>query len=161
MSMLLEDTLYKVLRGESKYKVRPDIFVNSYYVKDNRLMFESFGRARSIIRTCKFYIPFTSSGILIPEYKNGLYEILPTYQILVLMSPSPGDINQLTVAGVYAMDNTQFEELYLDDDLNVIPYNKINDTPHIKRYEPQSLTINNSMMAFYNGVRNGEIKLSI
>ena len=161
MAMLLEDTLYKVLRGESAYKVKPDVFVNDYRVDNDRLMFETFGRAKSIIRTCKFYIPFSSSGVLISEYKNGLYEVNPTYQILVLMAPSPSDINQMTVAGVYAMDSTQFDEVYLDDNLNIIPYNKIKDTPHIKRYDPQSLTINNSMMAFYAGVRNGEIKLSI
>lgn len=158
--MVLDDNLYAMITGNSKYKIRPDVFVNNYRMENGNLVFDTFGRNKSALFTCKYYIPFTNSGILISEYKNGFYNVGKSMQILVLSTPSPSDVIQMSISGVYAMDNTQFNEVYLDDNLNVIPYNKIQDTAVIKRYDPISLSPNNSMMSFFNSVKNREIKFN-
>jgi hypothetical protein len=158
--MLLNDTLYDVLCGNSKSKVKPDVFVNNYRIENGNLIFDTLGRDKTKFFVCKYYIPFSSSGILLSDYKNGFYTVNKSCQILVLSTPSPSDMIQMSISGVYAMDNTQFNEVFLDDNLNIIPPNKLNDTPYIKRYDPISISPNNSMSAFFNSVKNGEIKLN-
>lgn len=160
--MLLNVNLYQILTGQSgEYKIRPDLFINNPEYRYGKLKFSTGARSSSVITTFKFYIPFTNSGLLVTDYKNGVYEVSPTTQILVLSTPSPSDIHQVVMSGVYAMDSTQFEEIYLDDNLMPVQPTKIKDVPTIKRYDPVSLSPNNTMRNFYNDVVSGQIKLSL
>lgn len=159
--MILDDNLYMMLTGQSQHKLRPDLFINNYRYENGKLWFNTGARSSSVITNFKFYIPFSSTGLLITDYKNGIYEVKPSSQILVISTPSPGDINQMVIAGVYAMDSVQFEEVYLDDNLMPVAPNKLKDTPAIKRYDPVSLSPSNPMNNFYNDLITGQIKLSL
>ena len=154
-------TLYQILSGQpSNIKLKPDVFVNDYKYENGALIFNSSGLfTKTFVRDFKIYIPFSHTGDLISDYNNGIYTVYPLYNILVIKAAVLNDPKTYSIAAVYPMNTVQFEEVYLDDNLDEVPINKVADTAAIKRYMPKSIAPMPNMTNFYNEVVNGIIKI--
>lgn len=150
-------TLYQLLTNpDPSIMIRPDLFVNEHSFKDNDLTFSTTGYyTKSFTHAFRVYIPFAYSDELISEYVNGVYTVYPLYKILVLQAPSLTDKSAFSIFGVYPMNTTQFDIVYLDDGLNEVPENKAREVGAIKRYQPKSVEPTPIMRAFYNDLISG------
>lgn len=153
--------LYDVLTTDTTVKLHPEAFINDYRYENGTLIFETVGSTVAVPRKTKIYIPFTKSGDLIPEFKNGVYEAYPTYNILVLTAQSLHDLNSLSICGAYDMSSSLYEEIYLNDNLERVAITRIQDDDAIiKRYEPH-LNLLPNMQRFYDSVKSGAVSLNI
>jgi len=136
--------------------IRPDLFVNDHSFKDGHLIFNTVGYyTKSFTHAFRVYIPFSFTDNVISEFTNGVYEVFPLYKILVLQTPSLSDSKSFSIFGVYAMNTTQFDTVFLDDALNEVPSNKVAEVGAIKRFQPKSMSPTAGMRAFYNSIIDG------
>ena len=158
---MTSETLYNILRGgNSSARIKPDIFTNEMTVDNGTLMFDTEGYVtKTLSHSFRLYIPFSNDGNLITEYKNSRYAVYPRYRILVIDSPINTDYKSATIFGVYALDSTEYEEVYLDDDLDEVPLYAREEVATIKRLKPISLEPTKNMMDFYNELTAGNIKI--
>lgn len=157
----INKTLYQLLSNpDQKTILRPDLFVNQHTFENGHLVFSTSGYyTKSFTHSFRLYIPFTQSDELIPEYNNGIYDVYPLYNILIINAPSMNTLAQYSIVGAYRMNTTQFDLVYLDEDFNEIPVSRASDMVAIKRYQPKSMEPTAAMKRFFNELVNGETKL--
>ena len=159
----LGSTLYDVLTKNTNILLKPDIFTNEYEYKNGMLVFRTAGvRSTSFVHSFKFYIPFSSSGTVIPEYNNGVYTVYPGYNILVIESPRHTSFGDAKIVGAYAMNSMKFRQVTLNEDLEEIPVYKLRDDDIITvtRYVPKDIEMPTSMIEFFNSLKKGDISVN-
>ena len=159
----LNRTLYQVLTKPDKNIIlKPGIFVNDYNYENDALTFNTVGYGtRSFTHFFRLYIPFSQRGSLIPDFNNEIFTVYPLYNIMVIETATLNDPKMFTLQAVYNMGSNQFDEVYLDDNLEEVPIYKATEVAAIKRYVPKAFEPTQSMREFFNAVTTGETKINV
>ena len=161
-----DNSLFNVLKGTGNIILRPDLFpevtVNksgTITMKSRRFISMDLGHKN------RFFIPFTNSDVFISDFYNGVFEVYPSYRLLVVENTGFREFSGASVFGIYDMTSQIYETVNLNDKWEEIPAAELERRRRtgeviVERKSPFSIAITPAMTEYFNALKANEIKKS-
>ena len=113
----------------------------------------------------RFFIPFTNSDVFISDFYNGVFEVYPSYRLLVVENTGFREFSGASVFGIYDMASQIYETVNLNDKWEEIPAAELERRRRtgeviVERKSPFSIAITPAMTEYFNALKANEIKKS-